>query len=191
MIDQQKLLDLYCDVKTKEELLNDIDIENQNQRIKFEFFAYLVQNLTPEQKQLLMEMTSKETIVKFVKLSKTTEHPKPMVLPIIEDSTQGEEMSMKSENIEPDRKPFTAKRLPVDRNELSSVVPGVGLPEWYRDAVREITGNRGVSPIWRGRYKLMFKSLCQREKPAFVYDFCYDHYLKAVEARKNDQQGSV
>lgn len=190
MIDQDKLLDLYCDVKTKEELLHDIDIENQNPRIKFEFFAYLVQNLSPAQKQLLMEMTDKETIVKFVKMTKTTEHPKPMDLPIVADS-QGEEMSLKSENIEPERKPFNAKRIPVDRNELSSVMPGVGLPEWYRDAVREITGNRGVSPIWRGRYKLMFKSLSRRYKPPFVYDYCYDHYLKAVEARKNDQQGSV
>lgn len=186
MIDQDKLIDLYCDVKTKEELLNDIDIENQNPRIQFEFFAYLVKNLSPAQKQLLMEMTSKETIVKFVKLSKTTEHPKPMVFPIV----QGEEMSLKAENIEPERKPFNAKRIPVDRNELSSVVPGVGLPEWYRDAVREITGERGVSPLWRGRYKLMFKSLCQRDKDPFVYDFCYDHYTKAVETRKNDRQGS-
>lgn len=178
MIDQQKLIDLYCEVKTKEELLRDIDIENQNPRIHFEFFAHLVQNLSPEQKKVLFEMTDKETIVKFIKMSTDDNHPKPMVFPNVPENRPTDAS-----------KRCSLTRIRVDRDEMMSVVSGVGLPEWYRAAVREITGENAIAPVWRGRYKLMYRSLCERDKDPFVYDYAYDHYLKAVQARKNDQQG--
>lgn len=156
-IPQEKLIEAYCQSKSKEEIINDLKIDEMDEKQHHEFLLFVLKHLSSDTIKDFLNTLNKEDIVNFIKSSNTTKRVKESKYTLLEKTmTNKEDM------------------LLVMTDEV---------PQWYRNATSAME-NGIFTQRWRSRYWALLKVLRSGRQP-YMYSVLIDAYNKAVEEVKN------
>ena len=137
MIDEDILIETYCKVKTKEQIIADLKIKSMRAQQRDCLFMIILRSFNEAQLSALLDMADKEALVEFLKYEAE-----------IAKRVQG------AATTENDRK--LPERFTVDREELALVLTDE-IPDWFRTAVHRVVGKNAMPQIWRSRYGYLLR----------------------------------
>lgn len=165
MIDQETLIETYCQTKSKEEIIADMKLKSMSTQQRGRLFMTILRSLSDDQLAVVLNMVDKETLVEYLKREDAVEKRGDGMATLPRDWKRPE-------------------RFTVDREELALVLTDE-IPDWFRAAVRRVAGKNAMPQIWRSRYGYMLKLLKTSTRAHLrMFKEIEPEYRQAVESAK-------
>lgn len=170
-IDQEKLIEAYCSIKTKEEIIADLDIDNMDIFKRDRLFCFFLHRCPTKTIKRLLKLVDKKYFEDYIK----SQHRQSEQREIREAETDEATSPEGKRNYTVLDKTYTTPA------EMELVMTDT-VPQWYRVAVSKME-NGDFPQKWRSRYWALLKVLRSGRKP-YMYAVLYDAYAQAVEEAK-------